>query len=94
MIYIGIGIFGFIVIHLFDLVSIKRIPFGAKPVIWTAGFAILIFSLIKLSLQSNTLSIPVSLTWVGWFLLAFSLMMIAFALFINLPFRKTYEGRI
>ena len=90
MIYIGIGIFGFIVIHLFDLVSIKRIPFGAKPVIWTAGFAILIFSLIKLSLQSNTLSIPVSLTWVGWFLLAFSLMMIAFALFINLPFRKTY----
>jgi len=90
MIYIGIGIFGFIVIHLFDLVSLKRIPFGVKPIIWTAGFAILIFSLIRLCLQSNTLSIPASLTWAGWFLLAISLMMITFALFINLPFRKTY----
>jgi len=90
MIYIGIGIFGFIIIHLFDLVSLKRIPLGAKPITWTAGFAILIFSLIKLCLQSNTLSIPVPLTWLGWLLLAVSLMMISFALFINLPFRKTY----
>jgi len=90
MIYIGIGIFGFILIHLFDLVSLKRIPFGIKPIFWTVGFALLIFSLIRLCLQSNTLSIPVYLTWLGWFLLAISLMMIMFALFINLPFRKTY----
>ncbi len=88
--YIGIGVFGFIVIHFFDLVSLKKIPFGAKPIIWAAGFAALVFSLIRLCLQSNTLSIPVWLTWVGWFLLAISLMMITFALFINLPFRKTY----
>lgn len=90
MIYIGTGVLGFIVIHLFDLVSLKRIPFGAKPTIWVAGFAILILSLIKLCLQSNTLSIPVYLNWVGWFLLAVSVVMIMFALFINLPFRKTY----
>jgi protein-S-isoprenylcysteine O-methyltransferase Ste14 len=90
MMYIGIGVFGFIVIHLFDLVSLKRIPFGVKPAVWTAGFAILIFSLVKLCLQSNTLAIPAWLTGVGWFLLAISLIMITFALFINLPFRKTY----
>lgn len=90
MVYIGIGIFGFIVIHLFDLVSLKRIPFGVKPIVWTAGFAILFFSLINMCLQSNTLPLPDSMTWVGWFLLAVSLMMITFALFINLPFRKTY----
>ncbi len=90
MIYVGIGILGFIIIHLFDLVSLKKVPFGLKPITWTAGFAILIFSLIKLCLQSNTLSIPAPLIWLGWTLLAVSLMMISLALFINLPFRKTY----
>jgi len=90
MIYIGIGILGFIVIHLFDLVSLKRIPFGVKPLVWTAGFAILFFALINMCLKSNTLPLPDSLTLVGWFLLTVSIMMITFALFINLPFRKTY----
>jgi protein-S-isoprenylcysteine O-methyltransferase Ste14 len=90
MIYIGIGILGFIIIHLFDLVSLKRIPFGVKPLVWAAGFAILFFSLIKMCLESSTLPLPYSLVWVGWFLLAVSVMMITFALFINLPFRKTY----
>jgi protein-S-isoprenylcysteine O-methyltransferase Ste14 len=90
MIYIGIGVLGFIIIHLFDLVSLKRVPFGMKPLVWTAGFAILFYSLIKMCLASNTLPLPDSLTWVGWFLLAVSVLMITFALFINLPFRKTY----
>ena len=90
MIYIGIGVIGFVVIHLFDLISIKRIPFGAKPLTWVAGFAILFYSLARLCLQSNTLPIPIWLTWIGWFLLAISILMITFALFINLPFRKTY----
>ncbi len=90
MIYVGIGILGFIVIHLFDLVSLKRIPFGVKPLVWTAGFVILFFSLIKMCLESSTLPLPDSMIWVGWFLLAVSITMITFALFINLPFRKTY----
>jgi protein-S-isoprenylcysteine O-methyltransferase Ste14 len=90
MIYIGIGVIGFVVIHLFDLVSIKKIPFGVKPLTWVAGFAILFYSLYRLCLQSNTLPIPLWLTWVGWFLLGVSVLMITFALFINLPFRKTY----
>jgi protein-S-isoprenylcysteine O-methyltransferase Ste14 len=90
MIYIGTGVLGFIVIHLFDLVSLKRIPFGAKPITWVVGFALLFWSLIKLCFQSNTLRIPVYLTWVGWFLFAISVVMVMFALFINLPFRKTY----
>ena len=90
MIYIFVGIIGFFIIHFFDLVSIKKTPFGAQPLVWTAGFAILIFALVKLCLDSNTLTLPSWITWVGWFLLAISLIMITFALFINLPFRKTY----
>lgn len=90
MIYIFVGIIGFFITHFFDLVSIKKIPYGAKPLIWTAGFAILIFSLVKLCLDSSNLALPSWIIWIGCFLLAISLIMIIFALFINLPFRKTY----
>jgi len=90
MVYIGIGILGFVVIHLFDLVSIKKIPFGVKPIVWTAGFAITFFSLVRMCLLSDSLQIPDSLTWAGWAMFTVSAVMITLALFVNLPFRKTY----
>jgi len=90
MIYIGIGILGFIIIHLFDLVSIKKIPFGVKPVVWTGGFGILFFSLVKMCLLSESLPMPGWVIWLGWAMFAVSVVMITLALFVNLPFRKTY----
>ena len=90
MIYIAVGIFGFIVIHLFDIVSLKRIPSGAKPGVWIVGGGLLGYSLIMLCLKSNTLPLPVWSTWLGWGLLTLSLFLLIYSLFINLPFRKTY----
>jgi len=90
MIYIAVGIFGFIVIHLFDLVSLKRIPSGAKPGVWTVGSGLLVYSLIMLCLKSNTLPLPIWSTWLGWGLLTLSLFLLIYSLFINLPFHKTY----
>jgi len=90
MIYIAVGIFGFIVIHLFDIVSLKRIPSGAKPCVWAVGSGLLVYSLIMLCLKSNTLPLPVWSTWLGWGLLTLSLFLLIYSLFINLPFRKTY----
>ena len=90
MVYIGIGILGFVIIHLFDLVSIKKIPFGVKPIVWTAGFAITFFSLVRMCLLSDSLQIPDLLTWAGWAMFTVSAVMITLALFVNLPFRKTY----
>jgi protein-S-isoprenylcysteine O-methyltransferase Ste14 len=90
MIYIIVGVVGFIVINFFDFVSVKKIAFGVKPLVWTAGFAVLIYSLVRLCLHSNGLNLPPWVTCIGWFLFAVSLLMITFALFINLPFRKTY----
>lgn len=90
MIYIVIGIFGFIAINFFDLVSIKKIAFRAKPIIWTAGFAILIYSIVRLCMLSDELNLPPWAVWAGWVIFAISLFMILMALFINLPFRKTY----
>ena len=55
MIYIVLGILGFIIIHFFDIVSLKRTPSGAKPCVWAVGSGLLVYSLIMLCLQSNTL---------------------------------------
>ena len=90
MIYIAVGIFGFIVIHLFDIVSLKKIPSGAKPGVWTVGSGLLGYSLIMLCIKSNTLPLPIWSTWLGWGLLTLSLFLLIYSLFINLPFRKTY----
>ncbi len=89
MIYIFIGILGFLIIHTFDIVSLKRIP-AAKPFIWILGSGLLVYSLAMLCLRSNTLPLPIWATWLGWILLAISFCLLIYSLFINLPFRKTY----
>ncbi len=89
MIYILIGILGFIVIHLFDVGSLKKI-WGAKPITWVVGSGLLVYSLIMLCLKSNILPLPVWSTWLGWGLLSISLFLLIYSLFLNLPFRKTY----
>jgi len=90
MVYIAVGISGFILVHLFDIVSLKRIPSGAKLGVWTVGSGLLCYSLIMLCLKSNTLPLPIWSTWLGWGLLTLSLSLLLYSLFINLPFRKTY----
>lgn len=89
MVYIVIGALGFLVIHLFDIVSLKRIP-GAKPFIWTLGSSSLVYSIIKVCLVSDKLLLPLWSTWLGYGLLGISLFLLVYSLFINLPFRRTY----
>jgi len=90
MIYIVVGIFGFIVVHLFDIVSLKRIPSGVKPCVWTVGSGLLGYSFIMMSLAPDKLLLPLWSTWLGWGLLLLSAFLLVYSLFINLPFRKTY----
>jgi len=89
MIYIVIGTLGFVVIHLFDIVSLKRIP-RAKPVTWALGSGLLIYSLVMICLAPDKLLLPSWLTWLGWAGLGVSLPLLVHSLFINLPFRRTY----
>jgi len=89
MIYVVLGSLGFLIIHTFDIVSLKRIP-GAKPVIWALGSSLLAYSVIMACLAPDKLPLPVWSTWLGWALLSISLFLLVYSLFINLPFRKTY----
>ena len=89
MIYIAIGALGFLVIHLFDLVSLKRLA-GAKPFTWIVGSGLVVYGLAMTCLQSDKLLLPIWLAWLGWGLFSISLLLLLYSLFINLPFRKTY----
>ena len=89
MIYIAMGCLGFLLIHLFDIVSLKRLP-GAKPFTWILGSGLLVYALAMVCLRSDKLLLPIWSTWLGWVLLTVSLLLLIYSLFINLPFRNTY----
>ncbi|MFC2072917.1 methyltransferase family protein [Chloroflexota bacterium] len=89
MIYIVIGCLGFLLIHLFDVVSLKRLP-GVKPLTWIVGSSLLVYALVMVSLRSDKMLPLIWTTWLGWVLLTVSLFLLIYSLFINLPFRKTY----
>lgn len=90
MIYIAAGILGLIIIHIFDIVSSRKISSGVKPCVWIMGSGLLGYSIVMLCLESNILPLPLWVTWLGWGLLTLSLFLLVYSLFINLPFHKTY----
>ncbi len=89
MLYIIIGAIGFVVVHLFDLVALKRIP-RLKPVIWCIGSGLLVYSLVMICRYPVKIVLPAWSTWLGWGMLAVSASLLIHSLFISLPFRKTY----
>ncbi|MFC1932525.1 hypothetical protein ACFLXU_02700 [Chloroflexota bacterium] len=89
MIYIVIGSIGFLIIHLFDIVSLKRVP-KAKPFTWILGAGLLVYALVMVSFYPDKLLLPAWANWLGWGLLSVSFLLLIYSLFINLPFRKTY----
>ncbi len=89
MIYIAIGCLGFLIFHILDVVSLKRLP-RAKPFTLILGSGLLVYALAMAFLWSDKLPLPVWPIWLGWALLTTSLFLLVYSLFINLPFRKTY----
>jgi len=89
MLYIIIGAVGFVVVHLFDLVALKRIP-RLKPIIWCIGSGLLIYSLVMICRYTVKIELPAWATWLGWGVFTVSLFLLIHSLFISLPFRKTY----
>ena len=87
--YIAIGILGFLVAYLFDVISLKNIP-GAKQCVSLIAFGLIGYSMLMVCLKSERLELPPGLTWLGWILLSLSALLLIYSLFINLPFSKTY----
>jgi protein-S-isoprenylcysteine O-methyltransferase Ste14 len=89
MLYIALGSLGFLIIHVFDIVSLKRIR-GAKPVTWLVGNGLLVYSVIMVCLSPDKLPLASWSAWLGWALLSVSFFLLFYSLFIKLPFRRTY----
>jgi protein-S-isoprenylcysteine O-methyltransferase Ste14 len=92
MYYIVLGILGFALIHLFDIVSLKRLPL-AKPATWFVGCVALIYAIVAVCVDSPKLPLPVWSVVLGWVLLLPGLGLQVHALFVSLPFGKTYLAR-
>jgi len=89
LVYIATGAFSFLMIALFDIVSLKRIP-RIKLGIWILGSGLLVYSIVMVSLAANKIPMPPWTTWLGYGLFVISVVLLGYCLFINLPFRKTY----
>ena len=65
----------------------------AKPTAWVAGWGMWAYSTVMVSLWPDRLALPYWTSVAGWFLLATSLLLMGYSLFINLPFKRTYVSR-
>lgn len=90
--YIAAGLSGFALLHLFDFVSLKRLPF-LKPMVWGLGSVLWLYSLIMLATGTDKIDLVPPISTLGW-TIAFVFGIAFFhALFISLPFTGTYVAK-
>jgi len=87
--YIALGIVSFLVAYLFDVVSLRKIPF-AKQAIGIIVVCSAVYSHLMVCIRGERLSLPIGFFWVGWPLLALSILALVYSLFLEIPFKQTY----
>lgn len=85
------GIISFLIAYLFDWASLKRVP-GGKQVVAFFVVALHGYALYAACWGVERFYLPVALSWLGWFLLPISIMLLIYSLFIELPVAKTYAS--
>lgn len=89
MLYIWLGIVGFLIGYLFDFVSLRKIPF-AKQAVGLVTFVLLGYAHMMVCLQGEALVRPANLIYVGWFLFFLGSLATVYSLYLEIPFKKTY----
>ena len=92
MVYVLIGILGYFVILLFDILLLKKIG-RIKFLLWMLGSGLMIYSIIMVCFNQDKMTLPTWTTWLGWVMFVIGAIFITYSLFINLPFRKTYISK-
>jgi len=87
--YILLGAAGFLLMHLLDFASLKRLPL-LKPALTLSGTGAVAFSVLMVAIDSPRFELPLWLLAAGWVLLAICLYLMAHSLYVALPFGKTY----
>lgn len=87
--YILFGVLGFGLVFLFDWLSLRRLPL-LKPLTWVVALALVVYAVVKLSLEAPKLSLPTFTIPLGFCLLIVSTCLLVYSLFIEIPFVATY----
>ncbi|MFN8457956.1 MAG: DUF1295 domain-containing protein [Anaerolineae bacterium] len=89
MLYILLGVIGFLVAYLFDFVSLRQIPFG-KQAVGLVSFALLGYAHVMVCFQGEKLAWPAALSYLGWPLFLLGTLAMVYSLYVEIPFKKTY----
>jgi protein-S-isoprenylcysteine O-methyltransferase Ste14 len=87
--YILLGAAGFLLMHLLDFASLKKLPL-VKPALALSGTALVVYASAMAAVNGERFELPLSLTLIGWVLLAVSACLMVYSLYVVLPFGKTY----
>ena len=87
--YILLGIAGFLVAYLFDLVSLHKTPHG-KQVIGLTVVCSVVCSHIMVCTRGERLSLPIGFSYLSWPLLGLAGLAMIYSLFLEIPFKQTY----
>ncbi len=83
------GVLRFCVAVLSDWVSLKRVP-HAKPAITLLGTILQFYAVFAVSFGVERFELPRVVSGLGWFLLPISLSLLAYSLYVEVSFVKTY----
>lgn len=90
MLYIGLGCLGFVFLYIFDINKVINLH-KSFNLCFALGFFLLAVSTVLILLNSPAdFKVPALLQIIYGFLSAISLLLLFYALFIALPFTKTY----
>jgi protein-S-isoprenylcysteine O-methyltransferase Ste14 len=87
--YIVLGIGGFLVAYLFDLVSLRKIPYG-KQAIELMAICLALYAHIMVCIRGERLSLALGLSYLGWPLFGLACLAMIYSLFLEIPFKRTY----
>ena len=87
--YILLGIAGFFVAYLFDLVSLRKILY-AKQAIEVIAVCLTGYSHLMTCIRGDRLPLPAGFSYVGWLLFGLASLAMIYSLFLEIPFKQTY----
>jgi len=93
VIYIVIGVLGFLVAVAFDWVSLKRLPAATKQLVGLLSVGLLTYSTVMVCLTPEKFDFPFFAVPLGILLLLVSLFLLVYSLFIEIPFGSTYSSK-
>ncbi len=87
--YILLGAAGFLLMHLLDFASMKKVPL-LKPALALSGTALVTFAAAMAAVKSEQFGLPGFVSAAGWLVLIAAVYLMAHSLYVALPFGKTY----